>query len=79
MRQVSISEILIRSHKSLIQTRLKNLNVKARTSINLKGPWFELREVPCVLPLCALGGFDEKLTSYNSAIKYYEGPNLIRV
>jgi hypothetical protein len=60
-RQGSVSKFLIRSHESLIQITLKYLNVKARTSINLKGPWFELRAVHCVLPLCALGALRWKI------------------
>jgi len=55
IRQGSVPNFFIRSHESLIQITLKNLNVKARTSINLKGRWSELRAVHCVLPLCALG------------------------
>jgi len=40
-RQDSVPKFLIRSHESLIQITLKNLNIKARTSINLKGTKFE--------------------------------------
>jgi hypothetical protein len=55
MRQGSVPKFFIRSPKSLIQITLKHRNVKAGTSINLKGPWFGLRAVHCVLPRCALG------------------------